>query len=76
MPQSRSTRKGVPASRFEVAPSLRKALLRPCAVAFHVIAPFFAPKTAHPFRPAAGFKMIEFILSTKKVVNKEIPFCG
>ena len=24
----------------------------------------------------AGLKMIEFILSTKKVVNKEIPFCG
>ncbi|MEP7371694.1 MAG: hypothetical protein ABI659_05635 [Nitrosospira sp.] len=36
--------------------------------------PCSAPKTAHPFRPVAGFKTIEFILSTKKVGNKEIPF--
>jgi hypothetical protein len=46
----------------------------PCAVASRVVAHFFAPKTTHPFRPAAGFKIIEFILSTKKVGNKEIPF--
>ncbi|SCX50403.1 hypothetical protein [Nitrosospira sp. Nsp1] len=54
---------------------LRKALLS-CTVTSRVVAPFFSPKTDHPFRPAAGFKIIEFILSTKKVVNKEIPFCG
>ncbi|SHL54994.1 hypothetical protein SAMN05216428_103180 [Nitrosospira sp. Nsp11] len=46
----------------------------PCAVAPRVVAHFFAPKTTHPFRQAAGFKIIEFILSTKKVDNKEIPF--
>lgn len=61
----------VPASRFEVAPTAPSS-----AVASHVVAPFFAPKTAHPFRPVAGFKMIEFILSTKKVANKEIQSCG
>jgi hypothetical protein len=33
--------------------------------------PCSAPKTAHP---PVGFKTIEFILSTKKVGNKEIPF--
>ncbi|BCT68818.1 hypothetical protein [Nitrosospira sp. NRS527] len=53
---------------------LRKALLS-CTVTSRVVALFFAQKTAHPFRPTAGFKIIEFILSTKKVVNKEIPFC-
>ena len=46
----------------------------PCAVAPRAVAHFFAPKTTHPFRRAAGFKIIEFILSTKKVGNKEIPF--
>ena len=45
-----------------------------CAVASRVVAHFFAPKTTHPFRQADGFKIIEFILSTKKVDNKEIPF--
>ena len=45
-----------------------------CAVAPRFVAHFFAPKTTHPFRRAAGFKIIEFILSTKKVDNEEIPF--
>jgi hypothetical protein len=49
-------------------------VLRVQGAASRVVAHFFAPKTTHPFRRAAGFEVIKFILSTKKVDNKEIPF--